>query len=82
MLMPDKHSLIKPLLLAINRQIETKTPAIKLCEELEGKIISINIKNTSHHFDVIIKSKEFQFCLLYTSPSPRDMRRSRMPSSA
>ena len=25
---------------------------------------------------------EFQPCLLYTSPSPRDMRRSRMPSSA
>ena len=24
----------------------------------------------------------FKFCLLYTSPSPRDMRRSRMPSSA
>ncbi|GAB5831573.1 hypothetical protein JMUB7528_28580 [Staphylococcus aureus] len=26
--------------------------------------------------------KEYDFCLLYTSPSPRDMRRSRMPSSA
>ena len=26
--------------------------------------------------------KEAYFCLLYTSPSPRDMRRSRMPSSA
>ena len=25
---------------------------------------------------------EQEFCLLYTSPSPRDMRRSRMPSSA
>ena len=24
----------------------------------------------------------FSVCLLYTSPSPRDMRRSRMPSSA
>ena len=24
----------------------------------------------------------FPICLLYTSPSPRDMRRSRMPSSA
>ena len=24
----------------------------------------------------------FETCLLYTSPSPRDMRRSRMPSSA
>ena len=28
---------------------------------------------------IIIKHKS---CLLYTSPSPRDMRRSRMPSSA
>ena len=26
--------------------------------------------------------EEFYDCLLYTSPSPRDMRRSRMPSSA
>ena len=26
--------------------------------------------------------REFGNCLLYTSPSPRDMRRSRMPSSA
>ena len=25
---------------------------------------------------------EVKVCLLYTSPSPRDMRRSRMPSSA
>ena len=25
---------------------------------------------------------KFDICLLYTSPSPRDMRRSRMPSSA
>ena len=24
----------------------------------------------------------YNICLLYTSPSPRDMRRSRMPSSA
>ena len=30
-----------------------------------------------HVFPVWLK-----FCLLYTSPSPRDMRRSRMPSSA
>ena len=26
--------------------------------------------------------ENFKICLLYTSPSPRDMRRSRMPSSA
>ena len=41
-------------------------------------------------FDKLFGSKEnkaveveiYAPCLLYTSPSPRDMRRSRMPSSA
>ena len=31
---------------------------------------------------VLRNADELSFCLLYTSPSPRDMRRSRMPSSA
>ena len=30
----------------------------------------------------VIVSDQIRDCLLYTSPSPRDMRRSRMPSSA
>ena len=29
-----------------------------------------------------LKDKEIKTCLLYTSPSPRDQRGSRMPSSA
>ena len=29
-----------------------------------------------------VRNKEYKFCLLYTSPSPRDKRQSRMPSSA
>ena len=29
-----------------------------------------------------VQSDRFSFCLLYTSPSPRDRTRSRMPSSA
>ena len=29
-----------------------------------------------------VRSTPFQGCLLYTSPSPRDKRQSRMPSSA
>ena len=31
---------------------------------------------------VKLKARKYNPCLLYTSPSPRDMRRSRMPSSA
>ena len=32
--------------------------------------------------NVIFGSEKFNDCLLYTSPSPRDRTRSRMPSSA
>ena len=33
-------------------------------------------------FDELQQLAELYFCLLYTSPSPRDQRGSRMPSSA
>ena len=39
-------------------------------------VTSIQIDGVLHEFTSI------KGCLLYTSPSPRDMRRSRMPSSA
>ena len=44
----------------------------------------IRIKNHAEDFgaEVIMTSENCKNCLLYTSPSPRDMRRSRMPSSA
>ena len=32
--------------------------------------------------DARVKAAEKQICLLYTSPSPRDRQKSRMPSSA
>ena len=39
---------------------------------LDGELAGINLDSLREH----------NACLLYTSPSPRDMRRSRMPSSA
>ena len=47
--------------------------------ELEGDLTKniITYNGGQGNFDGSIK-----FCLLYTSPSPRDMPRSRMPSSA
>ena len=32
------------------------------------------------HFEMAVE--QYNYCLLYTSPSPRDRTRSRMPSSA
>ena len=43
-----------------------------------------HLVGSNHHTNLKHRSKRFVFtiCLLYTSPSPRDKRQSRMPSSA
>ena len=44
-----------------------------------------NINTIRHGFNLLARTKEWEKlkrCLLYTSPSPRDKRQSRMPSSA
>ena len=48
-------------------------------DTLEGKSISIKDSFSETHADAFLVIKN---CLLYTSPSPRDVRSSRMPSSA
>ena len=55
-------------------------------------VVSCLGNNQQEVYDSLISSKsgisfseeykEYNFCLLYTSPSPRDRTRSRMPSSA
>ena len=53
-----------------------------------GKIYATDMEDLRQRLDELIDigkqilSKLAELCLLYTSPSPRDMRRSRMPSSA
>ena len=46
------------------------------------KMIYEKILSLDHHFNTLNTFYEIQDCLLYTSPSPRDRTRSRMPSSA
>ena len=55
----------------------------------DGKIIPMDVKVGDKVLfgkwsgtEVKIDGKEYSICLLYTSPSPRDRTRSRMPSSA
>ena len=49
-------------------------------EPQAGQPRKLNLNNLTFHlpFDKV----EYEPCLLYTSPSPRDKRQSRMPSSA
>ena len=44
---------------------------------------SLSLYITVEFFEIIgLKEENFNPCLLYTSPSPRDRQKSRMPSSA
>ena len=65
-----------------------KLDAISMEEMLEmagkgAKVIQIRAVEFANKFNVPVRVlSSFENCLLYTSPSPRDKRQSRMPSSA
>ena len=69
---------------------ETIESTINSLENVEAVNVDIDQKsvevNSSSDLDLSLVSnmldEQGYTCLLYTSPSPRDMRRSRMPSSA
>ena len=46
------------------------------------KVTVENKKGLNKDLKIIIDKETMNSCLLYTSPSPRDRTRSRMPSSA
>ena len=61
----------------------------KICEELNntdiGKLVNLCgwvDRRRDHGGVIFIDLRDHSGCLLYTSPSPRDKRQSRMPSSA
>ena len=49
---------------------------------LSIRIVYINETNGDKYTKKVLQQQESNSCLLYTSPSPRDTERSRMPSSA
>src|SRR5665213_1884189 len=57
--------------------------AVKTVSPIKHVIIMIGEnRGTDHTFGVYKPKGKGQTCLLYTSPSPRDRQKSRMPSSA
>ena len=57
------------------------TPTTNLLE-LKGVHTHIGAYHILHGVDLAVPKGQLTICLLYTSPSPRDQRGSRMPSSA
>ena len=61
--------------------IEIKITGLRPGEKLYEELLIGEAASDSPHPKIKFAAENF-VCLLYTSPSPRDMRRSRMPSSA
>jgi|TARA_B110000438_G_scaffold275155_1_gene295894 ubiquinone biosynthesis accessory factor UbiJ len=51
---------LQPFINMVNRQIAEKTPALDLSKELEGKVISMKIRDTEHHLDFIMIENKLQ----------------------
>ena len=72
------EALVSDICLPIeNQAIETTVEQYPHLQNLT--LADSNVMNSSLKIDVLIGCRD---CLLYTSPSPRDKRQSRMPSSA
>ena len=65
--------------------IRTKLAEIAVresAEQLDGDLIEEVVEKINQREPDVIREMRCHFCLLYTSPSPRDRQKSRMPSSA
>ena len=73
--------LLALVLMSYNRQ---KNQMNKLKEEKEKTLLKVALQDKQQKIGQLQMNPHFLFntCLLYTSPSPRDQRGSRMPSSA
>ena len=69
------------LLIHHHADVDAVASAIALQTVFEEAVICAPDKVSSHG-QKIAEFNDIKICLLYTSPSPRDRTRSRMPSSA
>ena len=81
----DKLALM-PFIMAGDPNIETTSEILLKLQEKGADLIELGIPYSDPLADGPIiqlsASRALKSCLLYTSPSPRDKRQSRMPSSA
>ena len=56
--------------------------SMKALKPIEGGFSDEQVDGKTLLFQTLIDENLFNTCLLYTSPSPRDVEESRMPSSA
>ena len=78
----DEEDLVRLYLTDIGQYpLLTKDDEVRLAQAIEkGAEARVSLESADEL--TAAKRREFNSCLLYTSPSPRDRQKSRMPSSA
>jgi len=80
--MAKQHQDYKKQIAELTRQRENLASLVVGLEE-KYKLLNPIVKDLGkREQDLLRRTKDMETCLLYTSPSPRDQRGSRMPSSA
>ena len=77
----SKDSIVTPKAFIYEPQIDSYT-VVQLRDSIYGKKVVKPVKIVTKEGNGLIENSLYETCLLYTSPSPRDRTRSRMPSSA
>ena len=78
-----KEKIYNKIIRIIREMYEIQTPVIKDVKEiLIKKGYTVNYSGAMSPYSGSYQLSHATGCLLYTSPSPRDRTRSRMPSSA
>ena len=82
--MPEVHDSVEAERLYRKQRLAGGLRILGRLRLAEGVAGHVTVRDPEHldHFWVNPFGKNFKYCLLYTSPSPRDATLSRMPSSA
>ena len=77
---PITHVIPKPMIPILQKPVMEFL--LELLKEHGVKEVMVNVSHLAEEIENYFRDGQRFGCLLYTSPSPRDQRGSRMPSSA
>jgi len=55
-------AMLRPIISVVNRQISAKTPARELCAELEGRVVTLRVRDTALAVSLRVREETLEFC--------------------
>lgn len=55
-------AMLRPVMSVVNRQIAAKTPARELCAELDGRVVTLRVRDTALTVSLRVREETLEFC--------------------